>query len=457
MPTSRWSTMRQDILRPMGLITSATTTAALSDSSAVVVDTKLRDRFPVDDYFNNQWYVHITSGNDSGKIRRITDYTQSSGTLTYVGTAWAGGDSPSFELTPFDPTEVLNLFNEAREIVYPDISMIRDIETIVTGNRQHTYTLPNTIRKVDRVYLGNRREANSGDNLLLNGDFEDWDSDSLSPGSQNNWTLSGSGATFNKESNTTNPPNYGVLSGDHSGRLAITTNVTNLYQIFDRSSSSYANVATQNMECNISAWVYSTVGANSEFGTTDARIRLLADGAAGSAYHTGTGWELMKATSVFETADTSGQFGVIIAAGDAFTCYIDEIWMTIGQSEMTDVPYNELRNWSQVPPVAGADNGGVLYFQETLPSKHRMRVVGRDMLTAVATEASTVEVDGDLVQPLYDKVRQLIALRMASGNISPNSNWVEMARQYEESYVRAVKGNLVKVKAPPTLVPRMVF
>ena len=171
MPTSTWSTMRQDILRPMGLLTSTATTSALSSGAATVVDTKLRDRFPVDDYFNNQWFVHITSGNDEGKIRRITNYIQSSGTLEFVGTAWAGGDSPSFELTPFDPTEVMNLFNEAREIVYPDISMVRDVETIVTGDRQHTYTLPSTIRKVDRVYIGNRRDASSGDNLLFNGDF----------------------------------------------------------------------------------------------------------------------------------------------------------------------------------------------------------------------------------------------------------------------------------------------
>ena len=112
MPTSTWSDIRQAVLRPMGLITS-TTSAALSSAADTVVDTKLRDRFPVDDYFNNQWYVHITSGNDSGKIRRITNYIQSSGTLEFIGTAWAGGDSPSFELTPFDPTEVMNLFNEA--------------------------------------------------------------------------------------------------------------------------------------------------------------------------------------------------------------------------------------------------------------------------------------------------------------------------------------------------------
>ena len=447
MPTSTWSTMRQDILRPMGLITSAATTSALSSGAATVVDTKLRDRFPVDDYFNNQWYVHITSGNDVGKIRRITDYTQSSGTLTYVGTAWAGGDSPSFELTPFDPTEVMNLFNEALEIVYPNISMIRDIETIVTGNNQHTYTLPNTIRKVDRVYLGNRREANSGDNLLLNGDFEDWDSDTLTPGSQNNWTLAGSGATFNKEAETSNPENYMVLSGNNSGRLKVASATTTLLQTFTPASSSYTSVATEGQEVNLSAWVYCN---------TESKVKLYITDTVVGSFHGGTGWELMKASATLAHDATTAVVGLSVAASNV-AAYIDEIWLTIGQSEMADVPYSELRNWDHVPPVAGADNGGTLYFQETLPSKHRIRIVGRDMLTPVSAENSTVEVDGDLIQPLYDKVRQLIALRMASGNISPNSNWTEMARQYEESYVRAVEGNLVKVKSPPTLVPRMVF
>ena len=415
----------------------------------MVVDTKLTDRFPVDDYFNNQWYVHITSGNDVGKIRRITAYTQSSGTLTYVGTAWTGGDSPSFELTPFDPTEVQNFYNEAREIVYPDISMVRDIETIVTGNRQHTYTLPNTIRKVDRVYLGNRREANSGDNLLLNGDFEDWDSDSLSPGSQNNWTLAGSGATFNKEAETSNPENYMVLSGNNSGRLYVPADTTvTLLQTFTPSSSSYTTLPTEGQEVNLSAWVYSNVSG---------RLKLYIGAEVGS-FHGGTGWELMKASATLAYNATTAVVGLSTTtdgSSDAMAVYIDEIWMTLGQSEMTDVPYNELRNWDHVPPVAGASDGGVLRFQETLPSKHRIRIVGRDILSSVSAESDTVEVDGDLLHPLYDKVRSMIAQRLAASN--PNSQWTEMARQYEENYVRAVQGNLVRVKAPPVMVPRMVF
>ena len=451
MPTSTWSTMRQDILRPMGLVTGSTTTN-ISDSNRLVLDTSLTSRFPVDDYFKNQWYVQLipTSGDNQNAIRRVIGFTNSSGTLTCSGATgnnWRVSESGSinYELTPFDPTEVTNLFNEALEIVYPEISMIRDIETIVTGNNQHTYTLPNTIRKVDRVYLGNRREANSGDNLLLNGDFEDWDSDTLTPGSQNNWTLAGSGATFNKEAETSNPENYMVLSGNNSGRLKVASATTTLLQTFTPASSSYTSVATEGQEVNLSAWVYCN---------TESKVKLYITDTVVGSFHGGTGWELMKASATLAHDATTAVVGLSVAASNV-AAYIDEMWLTIGQSEMTDVPYSELRNWSQVPPVAGADNGGLIYFQETLPSKHRLRIVGRDVLTPVSAEASTIEIDGDLLHPLYNKTRQLIALRLASSN--PNSQWTESARQYEEAYLMAIEGNLVGVKAPLVAVPRMVF
>ena len=122
---------------------------------------------------------------------------------------------------------------------------------------------------------------------------------------------------------------------------------------------------------------------------------------------------------------------------------------------MTDVPYTELRNWEHVPPVAGASNGGVIRFQETLPSKYRIRVVGRDLLSSVSSDSSTIEIDGELLHPVYDRVRMMIAQRMAANN--PGSNWAELARQYEASYTRAVEGDLVKTSSPLVAVPRMVF
>ena len=49
MPTTTFSTMRQDILRPMGLVTGTVTTN-LSSSNASVIDDELPRRFSVNDY-----------------------------------------------------------------------------------------------------------------------------------------------------------------------------------------------------------------------------------------------------------------------------------------------------------------------------------------------------------------------------------------------------------------------
>ena len=444
MPTTAWSTMRQDILRPLGLITGSTTTN-ISNGNVNVLDTKLTKRFPVDDYFNNRWYVHLTSGTNSGDIRRVTDYVQSSGTITGGGANWGDNESGSinFELSTFHPDDVKDAYNEARELVFPDISMVRDIETIVTGLNQYTYTLPSTIRRVDRVYRGNRRNADSGDNLLLNGDFEDW-TNATSP---DYWSVTGAGASMNQEAQTSNPENYAVLHGDNSLRLVVpgSTAVT-LVQTYDSTLDRYTAVATQGMEANVSAWVYATVAS---------RVSLTIDGAVQSDTHGGTGWELLKGSQILTQTDTEAAVGLSITSGSAMAVFVDEAWMTLGQSEMIDVPYSELRNWDHVPPAEGASNGGVIRFQETLPDKYRIRIVGRDLLTAASTDAGTVEIDGELLHPVYDKTRQLLCLRMAAGN--PDSNWTEMARQFEASYVRAVEGDLVKIKTPPVAVPRMVF
>ena len=450
MPTTTWATMRQDILRPLGLVTGSTTTN-ISGSNLLVKDTEISRRYPVDDYFNNRWFMQLTGSSTANQnnTRRVLDYAQTSGTFTCAGASgnsWPASESGSitYELSLFHPDDVKEAYNEAREIVFPNISIIRDLETIVTGLDQYTYTVPSTIRLIDRVYRGNRRNADSNNNLLLNADFEDWDADQLTPGSQNNWTLAGTSATFNKEAQTTNPENYAVLHGNNSGRLAVASADTTLLQTFTPSSSSYTTLPTEGQEVNLSAWVYCN---------TPDKVKLYIGAAVGS-FHSGSGWELLKASENLVHNATTAVVGVHVTASNV-AVYIDEMWMTIGQSEMIDVPYQELRNWDHVPPAAGASNGGILRFQDHLPDKYRIRIVGRDILKAASTDSTAIEIDGELLHPVYDKVRQLLCLRMAAGD--PNSNWTEMARQYEASYVRAVEGDLVGVNAPPVAIPRMVF
>ena len=433
MPTTAWSTMRQEIVRPFGLVTGTVTTN-LSSSNASIIDTVLIRKYSSDDLFNNNWFAIITSQNNAGQIRRITDYDASASTLTAAGANWSADSSgATYELMTVAPDDVLRAYNRARQIVYPHIGIVRDVETLVTGLRQFTYTVPSTIRRVNRIYLGERYEAqHDAENLLLNGSFEDWSSDTAC----DNWSVTGSGASVNKEEQTTSPRNYAIVSGDRSARIVVPNSITTtLVQTFDTTDSSYTAVATEGMEANLSAWVYCT---------TASRVSLTIDGDVDSATHGGTGWELMKASNNLDATDTSTVVGVSISSGTAIPVFVDEMFLTIGQSEATEKPYSPITNWKFVPPASGASNGGTIRFTGSIPSHRRLRIVGSDMLSSVSSDSDTVEIDGDLLEPLYNKVRQLVADERARG--IDQSYWYTLARQYEAEYDRAIESGAVGIK-----------
>ena len=427
--------MRQEIVRPFGLVTG-TTSANLATNTSLV-DEDLTDLYSADDYFNGNWFVIVTSNTNDGEYRRITDYAQSSGTIT-VSKAWGDSDSSgaTYELMPVPPNNVMRAYNRARQIVWPQIGIVRDVETLVTGNRQFTYEIPSTIRKVNRIYLGERYEAQTdAENLLVNGSFENWSSST----SADNWSVTGSGASVNQEEQTSSPTNYAVLSGNNSARIVVPGSVAvTLIQTFDSTSSTYTSVATQGMEANVSAWVYCTVAS---------RVSLTIDGAVQSDTHGGTGWELLKGSQILTQTDTECAVGISVSSDSAaIAVYVDEVFLTLGQSEALDRPYTPITNWDIVPPAAGASTGGTLRFTGNLPSHHRLRIVGTDLLSPVTSDASTVEIDGELLEPLYNKVRQMIADEMSMG--IPDSYWFTMARQYEAEYNKAIESGAVGLRVP---------
>ena len=434
MSTSTWETMRQEIVRPFGLVTG-TTSANLATNTSLV-DEDLTDIYAADSYFDNSWFVIVTSNNNDSEYRRIIDYVQSSGTIT-VSKAWANIDSSraTYELMPIPPNHVMRAYNRARQIVWPQIGIVRDVETLVTGNRQFTYEIPSTIRKVNRIYLGERYEAqNDAENLLLNGSFENWTNATTA----DNWGVIVGDTTVNQEKQTSSPTNYAVLSGNNSARLIVPdSEAVTLAQTFNSASSSYTAVATEGMEANLSAWVYCTVAS---------RVSLTIDGTVQSETHGGTGWELLKGSQTLTQDDTATVVGISVTSGAILAVYVDEIFLTLGQSEALDRPYTPITNWNIVPPAAGASTGGTLRFTGSIPSHHRLRIVGTDLLTAVTTDASTVEIDGELLEPLYNKIRQMIADEMSMG--IPDSYWFTMARQYEAEYNKAIESGAVGLRVP---------
>ena len=435
MPTTTWSTMRQEIVRPLGLVTGTTSANLAANTS--LVDEDLTDLYPTDDYFNDSWFVIVTSNNNAGEYRRVTDYAQSGGTIT-VSKAWPSGSDGStstFELMTVDPPSVLRAYNRARQDVWPHIGIVRDVETIVTGQRQFTYTIPSSIRRVNRVYLGERYEAqNDSENLLLNGSFEDW-TNAISP---DYWSVTGSGASMNQEEQTTSPRNYAVLSGNNSARLVVpSSTVTTIVQTFDSTLDRYTAVATQGMEANLSAWVYCTVAS---------RVSLTIDGAVQSETHGGTGWELLTGSQILTQTDTEAAVGLSITSGSAMAVFVDEIFFTLGQSEVLDRPYTPITNWDVIPPAAGGSNGGTLRFTGQIPSHRRLRVVGSDLLSSAAADSDTIEIDGELLEPLYNRIRQLLCDERAMGN--QESYWFTLARQFESDYIRAIESGAVGIRPP---------
>ena len=107
MPTTTWETMRQDIVRPLGLVTG--TTSENIAANTILVDDDLIDLYPTDDYFNNNWYVIVTSNNNDTEYRRVTNYAADGGTIS-VGKAWPSGSDSStstYELMTIPPNKVM--------------------------------------------------------------------------------------------------------------------------------------------------------------------------------------------------------------------------------------------------------------------------------------------------------------------------------------------------------------
>jgi hypothetical protein len=445
LPTTTFGTMRQDISRELGYVSFATTTNITTNNS--IISTALADDYDQDDLFIG-WFVLLRNDSDgststnNGLVRRVTDYAKSTGTITVAGAVLGAEDEGiNVELHRFHPDRITDHYNRARQVLYPYVGIVRDFQTIVTGQLQQKYTIPSTFRGGPlRVYLGTRPTADSiAENEITDPGFEDW-TNATTPAS---WTKAGSGSTVNQEEETTSPKNYAVLEGSNSARLVSnTSDETTLLQTVT------PKVAAERTEMNFSVWVYSAEITN----VITARI----DGNDGTA-HGSTGWELLTASVGAHGETTTVPVGVAIATNGtaAASCYVDEAILVIGQSEPVDTGWEEVLNWRYIPPVAGAANGGVIEFPFRLREKARIRLLGSDLLSSASTDASTIELDSRWTELLYDEIRRQLYLEAANVGFAPgNSYFKQQANEYAAKVDEALAtGKWLHVANPRIKVP----
>ena len=437
--------VRANLTTPEAATFSTTTNITTNNS---VISTELPGAgYTTDDYFgpDGSWWIIITGTANASVVRRVTDYAQSTGTLTVGGAALAAETgSVTFELHKVHPTLLRRALNDASRDVYPAIFRRVIDETLWTSSAVRRYLLPSpwatggvvdVSRRLRQIWLFRSPTAQSyGDNILKNGGFASWTSSSVAA----DWTATD--LTLAREQATTSPRNYAVLTDSDSAKC------TALASTAGRLLQSISTPSTHDgLNFAFSVWVYCTTASR-----VFARITVNSTD-TDSANHGGTGWERLTVVAEGSVALTTLEFSVrVSSAAAAIIFYVDEGLATAGAYRPPSGEEAVLRGWRLEEQVAASPSlpaGMYLVLDERPPDRYQMRLVGTDYLTQfTATETSTVEIGTPQVEILYAYALRRLARAFQSEDAA---TWDRVGQQADQAVADAVARH--KMALPPYL------
>ena len=385
MPTTTLDTMLPQFGRYIGAyLGSFTTTTAIgaTGSLTVVISTELKDfGFTSDDALNDT-FIKITSANNDDTVRRVTDYTASSGTITISGTDLTSDSSTqaTFEIYRYDPDQLRDTLNDARLEVFPRLYKEINDRTLTLAGHQDKYARPTSIRQgfVRQIYEEPRIDAKSFANNIvstLNCDFE-------SSTIGDDWTASY--ITLAAEAETTSPDNWMVFSGTQSGKCTVTASQTATLLMTVPSGTNYVGE-----EINVGIWVYSRTASR-----VSAAIQLDSSSVSVGSTHSGGGWERLTHTLVADGISSSIKVGVSVTSGTAFVFYADEIIATSGQSELPQPIGSPIMGWRE-------ETDNIVIHGHKTSADRQLRVRGMGLLSSVSSGSDTMELEYDQLRILY--------------------------------------------------------
>ena len=390
MPATISSTSTVDILLPeyarrLGAYAGAFSTTTTVTTNTSVISTGLTDRgFSVDDTLND-FYIRITSGENDNKIRRINDFTGSSGTIAVTGTNLTAdsGTGTTFEIYRYDPNLLLDTLQSGAQSAFPSLYVEVNDRNTTLAQSQQLYPRPSSIPPgyVRQISIEPRMDAKSyGNNIVgsLNCDFE---SSTIST----DWTASN--ITLAAEEETTGPDNFMVHAGTQSGKCTVGASSVGTLLMTVPSGTNYVGE-----EINVGIWVYSRTASR-----VSAAIQLDSSSVSLGSTHSGLGWERLTHTLVTDGVSSSIKVGVSATSGTAFVFYADEIVVTAGQSEIPRVPVNKIFGWRE--------EGSSIRILGGLSQDRNLLVRGMGMLDFTqldTTGANTVELNQSQRRMLYN-------------------------------------------------------
>lgn len=384
--TSSLATMLPEYARRIGAYVGSFTTTTNVTTNTSVVCTTLGDRgWDVDDILND-FYLKVTSGENDGAIRRISDYTGSSGTITVSGSNLAAeSGNVTFEIYRYDPQRLTDTLQDAGQEIFPKVFVPVYDRTNTASQNQYDFTRPPTIPRgyVRQLFAERKLYSKTYAHNIVNDQNCDLEADTIT-----NWTSSN--VTAAVEEDTTNPDNAVVWADRRSAKVTVDASSTGQFYLTVTSPTNY-----EGEEINFAVWVYSrTASRISPF------IQIDSDAASTGDAHTGKGWERLTVSTDANLIGTSIKVGIQISSGTQFTCYVDEAIATAGQEELPRYGRVAIRNWYE--------QGDNIYVLERVPENHNVLVVGMGMLDFTNLSSTAQEVNENSRRMLYNQAAMLL-------------------------------------------------
>lgn len=316
--------------------------ASLTTTTAVV--TALATGGYGNERFRGDWLLRADAASSADRVRKVTSFTSSTGTLTHAGTNYSDTTATS---------EVLEILRQD----YEPADVDNAIQYVLgTTRRRDRYILPG-VSGQSRYYLHNLTWLDNPNRVMSialctspvltnNRYFEKWNSVSTAGVPvPDNWTLAGSGATMARSTT-------GARKGQYSVALTRATNNVTLTQ--DATILSNGSSATPS---SLRGQIVTAVIVGTASSASQLRVTL-DDGVTttSSSYHTGGGGiEELSAEHTMSSTATQCVVSVEVNGSDG-TVYVDEAYICF--RTLTDtVRRDEYPEQELKPRDTGFDQG----------------------------------------------------------------------------------------------------
>lgn len=365
---------------------ASTTTSA--GSTTTVVDTALQ-RYG-DDTIREQVIRYTQAGSNLYGNRVVSSYANSTGTATVSpALAASSGSAETYELHKYDPALKFRALDAARFDLSDQLFKIVRDDTTTADGLTNEFNIPTAIRNGPFVaVMESLIPCDTAWNVLSNplGD------------SLTSWTAAGGMvATLYAQTDTDRLiPKYGnsavkLVYTDGGSDGTYTQAIADMDSAFTATSAAGRELVT-------GWWVYG------EATTNGAVVQIITDAGTlvSSSAHTGTGWEFLTATGVVAQGNaTTLSARLRIPTGTASQLiFVERRWFMYGSS----IPnfYNE----ENPIKVIRDDTIQKFSFPEIPERGRQIRLIGRDVLTALGDTASTqatnaMELDAQSAELLY--------------------------------------------------------